>query len=128
MDKVKNLFYCEHCSCLHKRHEYNRTKEEARYCSQCKVYHSAQENDFWSEKNSKTQYLTCMDNKIYDVTELIVCRLDEVDFIEPNSHNVLCKLFKDFKNRPITKYDINSAVKNSENDNYANQTDNEKSQ
>ena len=96
INKVKNIFYCDNCNCLHKRVESNRQIESARCCSKCHSYHPAVENDLWSEKggffNRKINFYACMENKIYDVTELIKCRLNEVEFITPNNHSVTGKL------------------------------------
>ncbi len=65
------------------------------------MYHCAGEDDLWSEKtgfwNNKINFYTCMENKIYNVTELIKCRLGEVEYIEPNSHIVTGKMKRAFK-------------------------------
>ena len=101
VNKVKNIFYCQHCNCLHKRVECDRLVDSARYCSKCRSYHSAVEHDLWSEKtgfwNNKINFYTCMENKVYNISELIKCRLGEVEFIGPNSHIVTGKIRREFK-------------------------------
>ena len=46
-----------------------------------------------------------MENNVYDITELIKCRLDEVDFILPNNHYVNGKLIREYTTDLTEKID-----------------------
>lgn len=98
---MKNIFYCHQCNRLHKRVEIDRAIESARFCSSCRSYHPVNENDLWSERtgfwNVKISFYACMEKKLYDVSELIKCRLNEVDFIMSNSHNVTGRVVCEYK-------------------------------
>jgi len=107
--QVKNIFYCHVCNSLHKRIETNRLVESARYCSLCNSFHAVNENDIWSEKigfwNKKINFYAYMENKVFDISELIRCRLNEVDFIIQNNHNITGKLIREYSTNWTEKND-----------------------
>lgn len=49
----------------------DRDPAEARFCAECKRYHSAEEGDLWAESSMlglRITYFACMDGKVYDIT------------------------------------------------------------
>jgi len=99
---VKNSYFCSDCNRIHKKVDSKRPSCLGQYCAECHDYHEVKTNDFWCETSMiglKVNYYAYLDDAVYDVTDWVTCRKEEFDFVQPNSHDIMCKLWrKDAKN------------------------------
>lgn len=87
-----NLMFCNNCNKCHKRILLDRPLHSARFCKKCSSYHPAKNTDLWAETSIMGflwHYYSCMDEKIYDVTEWASCQIEDFKMMQANSHNVL---------------------------------------
>eukprot|EP00245_Coleochaete_scutata_P003913 TRINITY_DN1596_c0_g2_i1.p1 TRINITY_DN1596_c0_g2~~TRINITY_DN1596_c0_g2_i1.p1 ORF type:complete len:301 (+),score=61.62 TRINITY_DN1596_c0_g2_i1:2-904(+) len=82
---AKRIF-CSRCCNSHLWAPTSRSKTHARYCKDCRSYHSAKDGDGWMEQTGKWVFFNlifkadlpksyaCSDGKIYDVSEWVECQ------------------------------------------------------
>ncbi|KAI7789819.1 dnaJ homolog subfamily C member 14 [Triplophysa rosa] len=88
LKEAVNTMMCTKCEGKHKRFEMDREASEARFCAECKKWHSAEEGDLWAESRMlglRITYFAFMDGKVFDITEWAGCQRIG---ISPDTHRV----------------------------------------
>ncbi|KAA0708078.1 DnaJ -like protein subfamily C member 14 [Triplophysa tibetana] len=88
LKEAMNTMMCTKCEGKHKRFEMEREASEARFCAECKKWHSAEEGDLWAESSMlglRITYFAFMDGKVFDITEWAGCQRIG---ISPDTHRV----------------------------------------
>ncbi|XP_051958021.1 dnaJ homolog subfamily C member 14-like [Xyrauchen texanus] len=88
LKEAMNTMMCTKCEGKHKRFEMDREPTEARFCSECNKWHSAEEGDLWAESTMlglRITYFAFIDSKVYDITEWAGCQRIG---ISPDTHLV----------------------------------------
>lgn len=91
MEYAANTIRCTNCGRRHKRVITDRPCYAARYCSQCKIRHSAKEGDIWAESGMwglVMLYFACMDGAVYQITEWASCQKKNLKHMKANTHLV----------------------------------------
>ncbi|XP_065222879.1 dnaJ homolog dnj-5 [Planococcus citri] len=91
MEYAANTIRCTNCGNRHKRSMVERPLYAARFCSQCKIHHSAREGDIWAESSMMGwlwRYYACMDGAVYDISDWAACQADNLRHLKPNTHVV----------------------------------------
>ncbi|XP_057332444.1 dnaJ homolog dnj-5 [Microplitis mediator] len=91
MEQAANTIRCTNCGSRHKRIPTQRPCYAARFCSQCKIRHSAKEGDIWAESRVMGflwHYYACMEGAVYDVTDWAACQAGNLKHLRANTHCV----------------------------------------
>ncbi|XP_028166775.1 dnaJ homolog dnj-5-like isoform X1 [Ostrinia furnacalis] len=91
MEFAANTIRCTNCGRRHKRVATDRPCYAARYCSQCKIRHSAKEGDIWAESSMLgllVMYYACMDGAVYQITQWASCQKKNLKQLRPDCHVV----------------------------------------
>ncbi|XP_044578172.1 dnaJ homolog dnj-5 [Cotesia glomerata] len=91
MEQAANTIRCTNCGLRHKRIPTQRPCYAARFCSQCKIRHSAKEGDIWAESRVMGflwHYYACMEGAVYDVTDWAACQAGNLKHLRANTHSV----------------------------------------
>ncbi|CAF4904159.1 unnamed protein product [Pieris macdunnoughi] len=91
MEFAANTIRCTNCGRRHKRVATDRPCYAARYCSQCKIRHSAKEGDIWAESSMwglLVMYYACMDGAVYQITQWATCQKKNLKQLRADCHIV----------------------------------------
>ncbi|XP_012270899.1 dnaJ homolog dnj-5 isoform X2 [Orussus abietinus] len=91
MEQAANTIRCTNCGLRHKRVLTQRPCYAARFCTQCKIRHSAKEGDIWAESRVMGflwHYYACMEGAVYDVTDWAACQAGNLKHLRANTHSV----------------------------------------
>ncbi|XP_071952659.1 uncharacterized protein [Antedon mediterranea] len=102
LEERENMINCVVCGGTHKRYVTDRPVYAARYCARHDARHAATEGDIWAESTHfgfRWHFYTCMDHKIYDVTEWAKCQ--NLGQMQSNAHAVRYRFdIRKNRNRP----------------------------
>ncbi|KAJ0179701.1 hypothetical protein K1T71_004292 [Dendrolimus kikuchii] len=100
MEFAANTIRCTNCGRRHKRVLTDRPCYAARYCSQCKIRHSAKEGDIWAESSMMgllVMYYACMDGAVYQITQWASCQKKNLKQLRPDCHVVQYRIVIQFE-------------------------------
>ncbi|GAB1611105.1 hypothetical protein Ahia01_001397600 [Argonauta hians] len=94
IEKESHMMLCSKCGGRHQRLPVSRPWYSARYCQDCNVCHPASQGDVWAESSVLGflwRYYTCLDDRVYDITEWVSCQ-KLFKKIKSNAHHIYYRI------------------------------------